>query len=255
MSIRFGLFSDLHSSLPHAPQRGASARTLEDLKEGLSRFAQQGVDFAVSLGDNLQPASDVSEQFEQFRSMIRLWGGYGFPVHAVMGNHEFSQLSHAQVLELFQTDRTYYSFTLGGVRFVLLDTCYNPDGGHFSEDNFDWRYGIVPEAELAWLRELLGEKRRTFVFTHGNLYFDEDDPYAAWYRILNCEEIRALLETSGCVEAVFQGHHHTFADAVCGGIRYVNVPSPERSEAYTESDFPVVTVTEDGFLYDGRRLP
>jgi hypothetical protein len=35
------------------------------------------------------------------------------------------------------------------------------------------------------------------------------------------------------------------------GIRFLNIPSPERSPAYDDADFPVVEVTADGFTVNG----
>ena len=130
----------------------------------------------------------------------------------------------------------------------------NPDGTHYSADNFDWRYGIVDGTQAAWLEDLLRTPQRTFVFTHNCLYWETGDLHDDWYRIVNHEEIRALLAGSGCVEAVFQGHHHTFRSDEWRGIRFVNVPSPERSPAWSEGDFPLVEVLEDGFLYNGKTL-
>jgi len=252
--VRFGLFSDLHSNLPGLPERGYGGRSLEDLRRGLARFREAGVDFAVSLGDNVQPARDAREAAGQLTDMIRLWSGYGFPVHAVFGNHEFQQLTADEVLALWQTDRTYYHFYVGGIRFVILDTNVNPDGTHYGADNFDWRFGVIDAAQTTWLRELLETPARTFVFTHNCLRWETGDEHDDWFRVTNSREICDLLAGSGCVEAVFQGHHHTARVDTWRGIRFVNIPSPERSPAYSDEDFPIVEVTPSGFTLNGRAL-
>lgn len=254
MSIKFGVFADLHYSLPNTEERGNSGRTFEDMQKGMERFEAAGTDFAVSLGDNIQPAKNAAEQYAQFKAMTRKWGNYGFPVHAAFGNHEFSQLSLSEVLEILQTDRTYYSFDLGNVRFVILDSNYSPDGTHYSADNFDWRYGCISEEQVAWLEKILSDKTRTFLFIHNNIYFDPAEEYSEWYQIVNHAELRGLLKASGCVEAVFQGHDHTFRNTLADGIRFVNIPSPERSAEYTESDFPIIEILENGFLYNSSVL-
>lgn len=254
MGIRFGLFSDLHYSLPGTDVRGNSWRTFEDTKKGLARFAEAGVSFAVALGDNTQPAADRAEQYTQMQEMVRTWNSYGFPVHLSFGNHEFQQLTLEDMLSILQTDRTYYSFSIADIRFVILDSTYNPDDSHFSEDNFDWRFGKISEEERIWLKSLLAEKKRTFLFTHYNLYFDPSEEYSEWYQVTNHTEICDLLEEAGCVEAVFQGHHHTYENQMHRGIRFINIPSPERSPEYCEKDFPIVEILEDGFLYNGERM-
>ena len=251
MGIKFGLFSDLHYSLPHAEIRGNSKRTFEDVQKGLQRFANAGTEFAVSLGDNIQPATDKAQQYKQMQDIVRTWNGYGFPVHLSFGNHEFQQLSLEDMLSILQTDRTYYSFSIGDIRFVVLDSTYNPDDSHFSEDHFDWRFAKLSEEEVNWLIEKLADKKRTFIFTHYNLYYDPEEQYSEWYQVLNKEHIWDILENAGCVEAVFQGHHHTYHHFLFRGIHFVNIPSPERSPEYNPLDFPIVEVLENGFLYNG----
>jgi len=254
MTIKFGLFSDLHASLPHAETRGYSHRTFEDSLKGMTRFVDADVDFAVTLGDNAQPAADAQEQFQQLKNMIRTWSKYGIPVHMAPGNHEFQQLTLSEVLEILQTDRMYYSFDIGECRFIVLDTSFNPDGTHFSQNNFDWRFGILPEEEVSWLEEKLADGKRTFIFTHYNLYYDPEEMWNECYQIRNKEQIWDIIEKAGCVEAVFQGHHHTYHHFLFRGTHYINIPSPERSPAYDTGDFPIVEVQEKGFLYNGERI-
>ncbi len=249
--MRFGLFSDLHSNLPGLPERGYGGRSLDDLKRGLARFREAGVAFAVSLGDNTQPARDAREQAAQLSDMIRLWNGYGFPVHAVFGNHEFQQLTLDEVLSAWRTERAYDCFSVDRIRFVILDTNIRPDGVHYGADNFDWRFGIVDEAQAGWLREVLKKPARTFVFTHNCLYWETGDEHDDWFRIGNAREICDLLAASGCVEAVFQGHHHTARADTWHGIRFLNIPSPERSPVYDDADFPIVEITPGGFTVNG----
>ena len=249
--VRFGLFSDLHANLPGLPERGFGGRSMEDLARGLERFREAGVSFAVSLGDNLQPARDAEEEAGQLSDMMTLWSGYGFPVHPVTGNHEFQQLTYEACLAVLGRERAYGSFTEGGARFILLDTNVNPDGSHYSADNFDWRYGILDEAQVRWLAELLKTPVPTVVFTHNCVHWDTGDPADEWFRLQNAEKVRRLLAESGCVRAVFQGHHHTFRADRRDGILYVNVPSPERYPAYSDDCFPVVTLTESGISYNG----
>ena len=253
-SFCFGLFSDLHANLPGLPERGYGGRSMEDLARGLARFRDAGVRFAVSLGDNTQPARTPMEQRTQLEDMAALWNGYGFPVRPVFGNHEFQQLGLEEVLSAFRREDCpdrYYSFTEEGVRFIVLDTNVNPDGTHFAADNFDWRYGIVDDAQLAWLGDLLKEKVRSVVFAHSPLYWETGDPHDDWFRVLNHREVRSLLEASGCVEAVFQGHHHTFHADRHNGIPYLNIPSPEQAPAYSDDCFPIVRISEDGLTLNG----
>jgi predicted phosphodiesterase len=117
--IKFGLFSDLHYSLPGTEQRGNSSRAFEDSMKGMARFASEKADFAVSLGDNIQPAENAAGQYAQLKNMLTAWSKYGIPVHLSHGNHDFQQLSLSDVMEIQQTDRTYHGFDLRGIRFLM----------------------------------------------------------------------------------------------------------------------------------------
>lgn len=254
MNIRFGIFSDLHCSLEGLEERGHSRRAFEDMQCGMARFAAENADFAISLGDNVQPALDQSQQYAQIKAIVRHWSTYGLPVHAVHGNHEFQQLTVNQILEIWQTDRTYYSFELQGARFVILDSNIRPDGVHYSMDDFDWRYGIISQDQLHWLEQLLQDKKRTFIFTHSNLYFDPNVDNSEWFQVANHNKVVEILAQSGCVDTVFQGHCHIFWQGIHQGIRFVNIPSPILSEAFNEKDFPIIHITDNAVLYNGIAL-
>lgn len=254
MRVKFGIFSDLHSSLPGVEERGYSSRSLSDMKRGMAKFAAEDVDFVVSLGDNTQPARDNAEQYMQIQDMVNIWNSYNIPVHGVFGNHEFQQLSWQQAFEIWNVERGYWSFDINDIRFIVLDTNTRPDGVHFSEDNFDWRYNIIPPEQLDWLREQLVPGKRTFIFTHANLHFDQNDEHVKWYQILNHEQVVDILASSGCVDTVFQGHHHTYWTGSHRGIRFVNISSPERSPQYSDNDFPIIEITDDAVQYNGTVL-
>lgn len=254
MSIKFGLFSDLHSNLPGTEERGYGSRSLSDMRNGLARFESAGADFAICLGDMTQPARDKAEQYQQIRDIVSEWNSYRMPVHAVFGNHEFQQLSWQEVFEIWNVKRGYFSFDLGEIRFLILDTNIRPDGVHFSEDDFDWCYGIIDQEQIQWLKEQLSEKKRTFIFTHANLHFDPTDEHVQFYQIVNHEEVVTILADAGCVDTVFQGHHHTYWAGRKDGIRFVNISSPEQSPAYTDNDFPIIEITDNAVLYNGTAL-
>jgi len=254
MSIKFGLFSDLHATLPGTEARGYSSRSLSDMRQGMARFVDAGSDFAVCLGDMTQPAHSVEEQYQQISDIVSEWNTFGIPVHAVFGNHEFQQLSWQQVFKIWNVERGYYSFDMDDIRFIILDTNIRPDGVHFSEDDFDWSCCIIPEEQLQWLKEQLRDKKRTFIFTHANLYFDPNDEHAKWYLVQNHEEVVNILADAACVDTVFQGHHHTYWTGAKQGIRFINISSPECSPEYTDNDFPIIEITDDAVIYNGTTL-
>ena len=254
MSVCFGLFSDLHASLPGAPTRGYSERTTKDMERGMSRFLAADARFAVSLGDILNRSETCEIQYDHLKDVISRWSRFGIPVHAVLGNHEFQQLSVADISELFQTDRTYYSFDLSGYRFIILDTCIRPDGVHYENDDFDWKEGILPAEQVQWLRSRLADGKPTVIFTHTNIYLDPSLNGWDHYLVQNYAEVLDILEESECVLAVFQGHRHTHHYTLHRGIRFINVSAPIMSPEYNEEDFPIVVLDGEKLTYNGRDL-
>ena len=54
--------------------------------------------------------------------------------------------------------KSYYSFTFGGVKYIVLEACFNNmKGEHYSEGNFKWTVNMIPDEELAWFKEELGK--------------------------------------------------------------------------------------------------
>ena len=249
-SIKIGLFSDLHVTRDRALVRGASWRSFDDAQKGLAAFRSAGVAFAVALGDHAQPSPAPMAQRALLSEIDALGRSSGLTVYHVLGNHEFQQLDLDEVLAIFQMPASYYSFDLQGIRFIFLDTNFNPDGTHFAEDNFAWQFGIIPETECQWLDRQLAGTDRAILFTHANLHHDDPN-----YMILNHQEIVSLIRKHGCVRAVFQGHHHTASVVDDQGILFINIPSPLNSDVFAMGDFKMVEINRDTILYDGITYP
>lgn len=249
-SIKIGLFSDLHVTHDRALARGASWRSFADAKKGLAAFGAAGVAFAVALGDHAQPSPTREKQREVLFEIDALGRSSGLTVYQVLGNHEFQQLDLDEILAIFQMPSSYYRFDLQGIRFIFLDTNYNPDGSHFADGNFDWQLGIIPEPELVWLDQQLSETDRAILFTHANLH--HDDPR---YTILNHQQVLSVIRKRGCVRTVFQGHHHTASVVDDQGILFINIPSPLNSEVFTMDDFKMVEINRDMISYEGVAYP
>lgn len=251
-SIKIGLFSDLHVTRDRALARGASWRSFDDAQKGLAAFRAAGAAFAVALGDHAQPSLTREKQREMLNEIDMLGRSSGLTVYQVLGNHEFQQLELGEVLAIFQMSASYYCFDLQGVRFIFLDTNYNPDGSHFADDNFDWQLGIIPEPELDWLDQQLSETEQAIIFTHANLHHDD-----ARYMILNHQQVVSVIRKHGCVRvrAVFQGHHHTASVVDEQGILFINIPSPMNSEAFTMDNFKMVEINRDAIKYEGISYP
>jgi hypothetical protein len=61
----------------------------------------------------------------------------------------------------------------------------------------------------------------TYTFAH----FPLDPDATPWRRVHNADAVMKILEESGKVRAVFQGHDHRRIESEIGGIRYATYPA------------------------------
>src|SRR5829696_3520957 len=86
--LRLGLITDLH----YADKEPAGTRhyreTIPKLAEAAARFRAEGPDLVVVLGDLIDAASTVEEEWGYLERIQReLSAGLPFPRHFVLGNH------------------------------------------------------------------------------------------------------------------------------------------------------------------------
>ena len=86
LSVRFGLFSDLHANLPGLPARGFGGRSMEDLARGLERFRETGVG---TVRETIEEAR-LAHVCERLRSSDA-------PVDAVAAECGFASTAHLAV--------------------------------------------------------------------------------------------------------------------------------------------------------------
>jgi len=171
----------------------------------------------------------------------------------VLGNHDMDSLSKSQFLAGVENTgidagRSYYSFDLNGVHFVVLDANYDSDGTDYDHGNFDWTDANIPPAELQWLRRDLAAARGiAIVFVHQPL-----DGTGSYY-VKNAADVRQVLEESGSVPAVFQGHRHEGGYSRIRGIHYytlkamVEGPGPENNSYAVVENRAEVGITITGY--------
>ena len=87
----------------------------------------------------------------------------------------------------------------------------------------DWTDSLLPAAQVGQLGRVLGDSNVTgaTVFIHQRL----DGCTDARYTVRNSDEVRAVLEASGKVGTVFQGHYHRGDRKEINGIRYITLPA------------------------------
>lgn len=238
--VRIGLVTDLH----YADKPPGGSRHYRDslakLAEAGRQFVQAKTDVVIELGDFIDSAESLEAEKGFLRRVETEFAKVPGPRHHVLGNHCVSALTKSEFLEIAGQASAYYSFDLNRVHFVILDACFRSDGAGYERSNFQWTDSFLPPAELEWLRgDLQAATGPILVFVHQCL--DVAPPYG----VKNAAEIRQMLEASGRVLAVFQGHHHPGGYRQINGIHYCTLRAMVEGTGQESNAFAVVEVAAD----------
>jgi predicted phosphodiesterase len=252
------MLSDIH----YADREPAGIRfyrqSLPKMNECIDRMNQENLDFVIELGDfkdqdaipnetnTLKYLSDIESAFQKFD---------GSTYH-VLGNHDMDGISKTQFLERVENSNiprteSYYSFNLKGIHFVVLDGNFTKDGKDYDHGNFSWDDAKISDNQIKWLNEdLKSNKLPAIVFIHQML----DDSKDVKQAVQNATEVRQILEQSGKVLCVFQGHVHEERYNLINGIHYYSVNAVVDGDGPENSAYMIVDVNKNGSLtIDGFR--
>jgi 3',5'-cyclic AMP phosphodiesterase CpdA len=243
-ALRLGLITDLH----YADKEPAGTRyyreTIPKLAEAAAKFRAERPDLVVVLGDLIDAASTVEEEWGYLERIQReLSAGLPVPRHFVLGNHCVDTLTKAEFLGGVGQKHSFYAFDAGGHHFVVLDACFRADGVPYQRKNFDWKDTFIPEWELDWLAEDLSRTSLpTIVFAHQRLDLGNE------YAVKNAPRVREILERSGRVLAVFQGHSHKNDYREIAGIHYTTLVAMIEGSGAENNGYSVLDVLPGGAL-------
>ena len=249
--VRFGLVTDIHFA--HRPVHGTRyyEQSLDKLTDALRHFNGQKLDFLIELGD-LKDQGDQPERaqtlsfLDEVERKLQTFDG---PLYHVLGNHDMDSISKPEFLaHTFNygdaKGKSYYSFTKGGIRFIVLDANCNPDGSDYDSGQFDWTKAFIPESQLTWLEtELKKDERPVIIFIHELLDFFSGIDRALC--VGNAENVVSLLEQSGKVVAVFQGHHHPGNYSFRNGIHYFTLKGLIEGSLPKNNSFAIVEIDRE----------
>lgn len=223
--MRFALITDVHFG-PLAYFDGKLRKLSHEagaLTEQFVKHMNEQVrpDVVINLGDVIEDESHERDA-AQYGTFARLLSELSAPVMHVAGNHDTVNLS-AEDLRSFWggTGPLYYAAHIAGVSFLVLHT-------HETKD-----VAVrLPEEQFRWLeQQLAAATAPVIVLMHhpaseldlrGNRWF-EKAPHIC--RIAERRRLRGLLEASGKVVAVFNGHAHWNHLDVISGIPYLTLQS------------------------------
>lgn len=240
--VRFGVIADVH--------HGLAERTIERLEAFLTACESRELDFIIQMGDFNHPERAAMP-------FMDTWTDYRGPRHGVLGNHDMDRGSKERILDWWQIRHRHYSFDAGFMKFIVLDANHlRADGKLIPYDTANWyRSGItaslIDPEQIEWLRgELAATHKPVVVFVHQAI-----DEIWSGGGCQNRAEIRKVLEDSGKVALVLQGHEHVDQHEERGGIHYLRVNSAsylwvgeqyDRMAHYRDSLYAFVTLHPGG---------
>jgi alkaline phosphatase len=243
--ITIGLITDIHhADKPHQGTR-YYRESMEKFREARQVFRDSQVDFAVELGDLIDAAPSVDEELRLLDQMQRELTQLASPWHYVLGNHCVQTLHKEEFLNATSRRKSYYSFDHRGLHFVILDACFREDFAPYGRGNFQWTDANLPERELRWLRDDLRRGAEpTVVFVHQRIDRDPPDNHT----VKQSRQVRQILEESGRVVAVFQGHSHKNDYQQIRGIHYCTMRAMIEGSGAEQSGYALLDAWPDGTL-------
>ena len=209
----------------------------------LSRRAESPA-FVVELGDLIDKANTVEEEMGWLKEIEAVFARTRAPRHYVLGNHCVATLTKEEFAAHTAAARTpHYSFDSDAYHFVILDACFTAKGEAYARGNFDWKDSNIPAEQTDWLREDLNRTSKpVIVFVHQRL--DDHAPHS----VVNALAVREILQRSGKVLAVFQGHSHANDYQQIGGIHYCTLVAMVEGSGAGNSGYAMLDVMADGSL-------
>ena len=241
--IKVGLMTDLHYADKPPTKTRFYREALTKLDEAVEVMNREKPALVVELGDFIDQADSVDREIEWLKTMESHFARLSMPRHYVLGNHCVGTLTKQEFAANTKASGSFESFEAGGVTFVILDSCFRSDGTPYSRKNFDWKDANVPKDELSWLDSQLSKASGpVIVLAHQRL--DADKAHA----VQNAAEVRSLLEKSGKVLAVFQGHSHKNDYQQIAGIHYTTLVAMVEGSGAENNGYTMLEVLADGSL-------
>ena len=219
--MKIGLFSDPHySSQELTCGNRHNNLSLSKMRQALEWFAAEGCDHVICLGDLTDTEETKAQEEANMAEIAALFSEFSLPISVVMGNHDAYVFTAEEFYRLLGGCEPAHIHE-GNTHLLFLDTNYTAAGVRYTPHGFRWDDVGLPHPES--LREQLAAlDGDVYLFMHQNI-----DPAisAADHRLANADEVCAIIEQSGKVRAVYQGHYHWGNRSHHGGVDYITLPA------------------------------
>ena len=218
--MEIGVFTDPHYStrLSHIDTRNYSA-SLTKIGEAYDYFRNAGCELAVCLGDLADSDSSIEKELENIAKVGQVIRQSGIPTVCLMGNHDAFTLTPEQFYSALGLDAPS-DMQIDGRTLMFLDFCYFRSGEHYKPGDSDWENCFYPD-ESGLKERLSACEGEVYIFSHQNI----DPAVKQNHRIFNADSLFDLINQSGRVKCVFQGHFHPGVQSEYDGVKYVTLPA------------------------------
>ena len=242
--LTFAVFTDSHYTDREPLGNRFYRDSAEKLAEGVKTVneATPAPAFAIMLGDYLDKRGGAEEKSADLKTIEAVFAKFKGPRHYVIGNHDLDVFTKEQFVAGTGMPAPNYAFDAGAFRCIVLDANFKKDFSPYRAGAFNWVDTWVPPDQQKWLKgQLDGAKGKALVFVHQCL----DDEKRA-HGVKNGADVRAILEASGKVAAVFQGHNHAGGFHEINDIPYFTQKAMVEGEGLKNNAYALATVLLDG---------
>jgi len=228
MALTIGLVTDLHFGSATGAFFEGRLRKLSHEAPALTRAVVRAMnethrpDLLVNLGDDIEDEGrDVDlARYAECQAILRTADA---ELVNVAGNHDLITLNRDDLARLWQREGQplYYALDRSGFHLVVLHTIERKD--------VEVR---ITHAQLEWLAHDLAATSLPVVVLMHHPASEQDLASSFWFHraphlalVQERAELRAILEASGKVRVVFNGHVHRNHLDVIRGIPYVTIQS------------------------------
>ncbi|MBK1827681.1 metallophosphoesterase [Haloferula rosea] len=246
-ALTIGLLTDVHYA--DKPARGSRfyRDSLGKAEVAAEFFKRMKPDLVLCLGDLIDAAPSLEEEISDLKTISEVIDRSGRPRRHVLGNHCVHTLTKAEFFKHAALSQTtgHFSEVIGGTRIVVLDACFTGDMEPYQRKNFEWTDTNIPEGQLKWLEsELKASKEPAVVFIHQRI----DRPPSDHHTVNQSPRVRQILERSGKVSAVFQGHSHQNDLTTLNGIDYCTLAAMVEGQGSEKNAYSLLEIHSDGSM-------
>lgn len=227
--MKIGIFTDSHySSAELTCGKRFNSRSLGKIQEAMRYFEEQGCEWVLCLGDLIDHEDEHEKVMSNLRQVAEVFHASSLPVISLMGNHDGFALTQDEFYGVLGEACRPRTMELENTTLLFLDCCHTSDGVHYApEGSHDWTDAFLPHPEE--LQKTLAEAQSPVcLFMHQNV----SPGIRSDHCLTNAWAVRRIIEESGKVKRVYQGHYHPGQTETSHGVEYITFPAMcEQEEA------------------------